>query len=83
MVASKHEGEIAGFDGANDEVGDPPTGLLDLRQETHPLISDGAGLRDGDTDVAPVFAAPSKPLDPGVQSRVTDRRGTHVDAPAA
>ena len=83
VVAAEHEGQSVALHRAHDQVGDPRTRLLDLREEAHPLVSDGAGLGDGRPDVAPVLTAPPESLYPRLQPRVPDRRGAHVDAAPA
>jgi CheY-like chemotaxis protein len=80
VVAAQDEREQILADGAHDKVGDALAGLLDLRQETHALVTDRARLGDRGRDVSPVLAAASEALNARVESRVADRRGPHVDA---
>jgi CheY-like chemotaxis protein len=83
MIAAEDERHETVCNRSRHESGNPAARLLDLREKSHPLVTDRARFSDGRLHVAPVFTAAAELFDPRFQTCIADRRRAHVDpAPA-
>ena len=79
VVAPEHERDGSGRDRLTDEPGDPSAGLEDLGEVARALVAERGRLLHGGLHVAAVLDLVAKPAKPLFQTRVADRRRSHVD----
>ena len=83
VVAAEDERQVAALTCLADERRDAPARALDRVEVARTRIADLGRLWKPGADVAPVDAAAPEPLDPLLETGVSDRRRAHVDtAPA-
>jgi hypothetical protein len=83
VVTAEHQRQMTVANGPGHELGHALTGLLDLIEIAHALVSDAGRLGHRGLDVAQVEASDSKLHQPSREPGVANGRRTHVDTPTS